>query len=254
MFKKIWGYIKTLLGMKADSMMKETVQLRQLKDHAAAQHRDLYQKVQNVVAQKEDFALQLERAGREAAEALEYATVAVQKKQAAITSGNEQDVALWTQTAQQAAYALQNAEQAVEQQKQILAGAEGSAQIAQQNLRDNEMRQAQLDTQIKVLTGKLKHAEMQEATTATLQSISSTAIVDSAPTLREIEDKINTRMAHATAGATLENNSLQGAQRQVQSAMLESAGNDRLAALEASLAPASTLSAPEKVEVPAEQA
>src|SRR5688572_6299056 len=252
MWSKIWGYIKALLGMKADSMMKETVQLRQLRDQAAAQHRELYQKVQNVVAQKHDFALQLTRASDDAAKSLEYATTAVRKKQEAIASGDEAQIQLWTQTAQQAAYKLQNDEQAVEQAKQILAGAEQSAEVAQQNLRDNEMRQAQLDVQIKVLTGKLKHAEMQEATTKTLQSISSTAVVDSAPTLREIEDKINTKMANAMAGAQLENNSLQGAQRQVQAAMLESAGNDRLAQLEQSLElpAADNLSSPEKVEVP----
>ena len=78
--------------------------------------------------------------------------------------------------------------------------------------------------------GKLEQAKMQERVNATLVTLSR-PVDTGGPTLREIEDKIDRRMALASAHAELAQSSVTSGQVEIDRAMREVAANARLASL-----------------------
>jgi phage shock protein A len=108
------------------------------------------------------------------------------------------------------------------------------------------------------LLGKLEQARMQEQVNQTLEQLSKPMESTAGPTLGEIEDKINRRMANASARAELESASIEGAQRDVERSLQQVSAQARLDKLRVELglpAPASATpaAAPAAVESAAEQ-
>ena len=69
---------------------------------------------------------------------------------------------------------------------------------------------------------------MQEQVNQTLEQLSKPMEFNAGPTLKEIEDKINRRMAGASARAELESSSIEGAQRDVERSLAQASAQVRL--------------------------
>ena len=120
---------------------------------------------------------------------------------------------------------------------------------------DNAMRLQELSAKRMELLGKLEQAKMQEQVNQTLEQLSKPMETNAGPTLKEIEDKINRRMAGASARSELESSSIEGAQRDVERSLAQVSAQVRLEKLREELGlPAPPLAHVEKlsaVEAPA---
>lgn len=234
MFKRIIGYFKTMFGMKAEAMMDPEVQIEQALREAQEQDRDLRTQAAQVIAHRSEVQMKLDQVVELAAKAKQNATLALQKAKTAQEAGKAEELDKWMRTAQSLAVELETQERLVDGLKAQFETAEGQAELAKKQVSDNALRLKQLSAKRMELVGKLQQAKMQENVNKTLEKLNRPMESDG-PSFTEIEDKINKRMASASAKAELESDSIEGAQRELEAASVDLAGNARLDALKAEL-------------------
>ena len=155
-----------------------------------------------MVAHRMRTAAELEDAGEEAAKARELAKQALIKADAATTAGNADEAARWTQAAQTIAMKIQASDSNVATLRAQLTSAETQAEQAKQAVNQNAMRLQEMTAKRIELLGKLESARMQENVNKAMEQLTAT-VGDEAPTLAEVEDKIQARVAQASANAEL---------------------------------------------------
>lgn len=244
MFRRILNYLKTAFGMKAESMMDPAVQIEQAVNEARKQDQQLREQAARVIAHRSELQMKLDRAVDAAEKAKHGAGQALLKMQEATNAGDATAVDKWTRAAQALALDLETQERLVDGIKQQYGTAEEQADLAKKQVNANALRLKELTAKRMELVGKLEQAKMQESVNKALDAINRPVETD-APSLSSIEDKINKRMALASAKSELEKNSLEGTQRELQETLVETAGMARLDALKAEMGIAAAPSAPE---------
>ncbi len=246
MFGRIWGYLKALIGGGVEARMDPSVQIDQMLAEARKQDLELRNQAARVVAHRTELQMKLDRAVEDAAGAKDRAAQSLRNADAAARSGDAAGVEKWTNTAQAMALQLQSSESMVESLKAQYGQATEQADLAKSEVSRNELRLKELTAKRMELLGKLEQAKMQEQVNKTLEQISR-PVADNGPSVQEIEDKINARMARASAHAELESTSISGGQRELDQSMAELEAQRRLDQLRAELgiAPAE---APAQVE------
>jgi phage shock protein A len=208
--RKLWNYIKAWFGKKTEDAKDPEIEIEQAIDEAQARDRELRNQAAKVVAHRTRTAAELEDAGEDAAKARELAKQALLKADAAATSGNADEAARWTQAAQTMAMKIQAADSNVATLKAQLQSAEGQAEQAKQAVNQNAMRLQEMTAKRIELLGKLESARMQESVNKAMDQLTAT-VGDDAPTLKEVEDKIQQRAAMASAKAELRDATPEGA-------------------------------------------
>ena len=94
---------------------------------------------------------------------------------------------------------LESTETLVEGLKTQYSTATQQAELAKEQVNANALRLQELSAKRMELLGKLEQAKMQEQVNQTLEQLSKPMELNAGPTLKEIEDKINRRMAGASA-------------------------------------------------------
>src|SRR5690606_15653678 len=203
MLKRIWGYIKQLFRGMAQSAMDPEVEIEQAITEARAADQRLRNQAAKVIAHRTQLEARIERAASEVGEAREMAKQALLKAEEAKTSGDSAALEKWTSAAQSLAMKIQAAESNVNGLKEQYEIALTQAEDAKNAVQQNAMRVQELAAKRMQLLGKLEQAKMQEAVNSAMESMTASLERDSAPSLSEVEDKIEARLAGAKAHTEL---------------------------------------------------
>jgi phage shock protein A len=235
MFARIFKYLRTAGRVKAEELMDPAIQIEQALEEARVQDTRLREQAARVIAHRSELQMRLDRAVDTAAGAKENAASALRKADAASAAADAAEVEKWTRVAQSLALELDGQEKLVDGLKAQYETAGGQAELAKQQVSANSMRLKELAGKRMELLGKLEQAKMQEQVNATMADLSKPMESDG-PSMQEIEDKINKRMALASAHAELGGiESAAGAKAELERARVESAAAARLDALRTEL-------------------
>jgi phage shock protein A len=234
MFRRWWNYIKTWFGMKSKEAMDPQVEIEAAINEARDQDKVLRNEAAKVIAHRTRVADEVEEAAKEVAEAKELAKQALLKADEATRAGNPAEAQKWTSAAQSIAMRLQASQKNVDAMQQQLVLADQQSQQAQAAVRNNAMRLEEVAAKRMQMLGQLQAAKMQETVNKAMATISAKVGGD-APSLDEIEDKIQDRMANAAATAQLDADSPDGAMAELERSVDLSSANSTLDDLRAEL-------------------
>ncbi len=195
--------------------MNPAVQIEQAMTEAQKQDRELRQQAARVIAHRSEVEMKLARAMEDSAKTKGQAAQALKNADAAMQAGNAGDVDKWNRAAQALAMKLQSNETMVTTLKDQFGKASQQSDLAKEQVNQNAMRLQELSARRIELLGKLEQAKMQEQVNRTLEQLNR-PMEQTGPTMTEIEDKINRRMAQANAHGELEASSIEGAARELE--------------------------------------
>ncbi len=199
---KTWNYVKTWFGMKSDEIKDPEIEIEQAIQEAQKRDQQLRNQAAQVIAHRTNVASELEEASGDQAEAKELAKQALLRADAATKAGNAAEAEKWNATAAQIAMKMQASGNTVTMLQQQLTTADEQATKAKEAVKANAMSMQELAAKRMQLLGQLESAKMQESVNKAMDSMTATVGAD-APSLEEVENKIQARMAQASAKAEL---------------------------------------------------
>jgi len=239
--RRWWNYIKTWFGVKSKEAMDPQIEIEAAINEARKNDQNLRNEAAKVIAHRTRVADEVEEMAQEVGEAKELARQALLKSDAAMKAGNAADGEKWNAAAQSIAMRLQASQKNLDSMQQQLTVADQQAEHAKQAVHDNAMRLEEITAKRMEMLGQLEQAKMQESVNKAMASIDA-SVGGEAPSLKEIEDKIQDRMAEAMAQTELTAETPEGAmvelEREVDLASANSALDDLRAELGLGPAPA----------------
>jgi phage shock protein A len=239
--RRWWNYIKTWFGVKSKEAMDPQIEIEAAINEARENDQRLRNEAAKVIAHRTRVADEVEETAKEVGEAKELARQALLKSDAAMKAGNTADAEKWNGAAQSIAMRLQASQKNLDSMQQQLTIADQQAEHAKQAVHDNAMRLEEIAAKRMEMLGQLEQAKMQESVNKAMASIDASVGGD-APSLKEIEDKIQDRMAEAMAKTELTAETPEGAmaelEREVDLASANSVLDDLRAELGLGPAPA----------------
>jgi phage shock protein A len=227
-FSRLFGYSKTRVQTGVEQRMDPAIQVEQAMAEARKQDQQLRTQAARVIAHRTELQMRLDRAADDAAQARDQAGQALKMADDAARNHDAAAADKWGRAAQSLALKLQASEDLVESLKQQYTTAQQQSELAKQQVNDNAMRLSELSAKRMELVGKIEQAKMQEQVNRTMEELQAPLQGASGPTIGEIEDKINRRMAAASARAELDSASIEGAQVDVERSMQEVQAQARL--------------------------
>lgn len=218
MFKRLWGYIKTLFRVKAEAAMDPEIEIEQAIQDARKRDQELRNQAAKVVAHRHQLESKIERAAEDAGEARELAKQALLKAQESTASGDAAGADKWTKAATGLAMKLQASENNLTSLKSQYETAQSQAEDAKKAVQQNAMRLQELAAKRMELVGQLQQAKMQESVNKAVESISA-SLGDEGVSLEKVEDKIEKRKAEAMAKAELHGATPEGAELELREAV-----------------------------------
>jgi phage shock protein A len=244
-FSRVWGYLKTAITGGVEKRMDPGIQIEQAVQEAQKRDRELREQAARVIAHRTEVQMKLDRAVEGSAKAREQAAQALRNADAAASAGRADELDKWNRAAQALAMQMQTSESLVESLKQQYTTASEQAELAKRQANENALHLQELTAKRMELVGKLEQAKMQEAVNRTMEQLNR-PLDTSGPSVGEIEDKINARMAQASARAELQSSSIEGAQQELERSVNQIEAQARLDKLreELGLGPAPGAGAP----------
>lgn len=235
MLKRWWNYIKSWFSKKSEEAMDPEIEIEMAIKEAQERDQALRTQAAKVIAHRTNVAAELEDASADVGESKELARQALVRADAATTAGNAEEAAKWNATAQQIAMKMQAANNTVTTLTAQLKTADAQAQQAKEAVQSNAMQVQELAAKRMELLGALESAKMQESVNSAMDQLTAT-VGDDAPTLEEVENKIQNRMAEASAKAELtEATSPDAAMAELKNASLQAQASSALDDLRAEL-------------------
>ena len=196
--RRWWRYLGTKLGMTLEEAADPKVQLEQAIGEARDQHRLLTEQAANVIANQSQLQTRLDRSIEEYGRVTASARQAVLLADQATKSGDAAKAASFTQAAE-AFVARQIAlEREIELLRRSLLDATAASDQAKQAVRTSSLALQKKLAEREALLSRLDQAEMQEQMNAAMRQLTASVGGDS-PTLQEVSDKIDRRLAAAQA-------------------------------------------------------
>jgi phage shock protein A len=199
---KFTGYVKTWFGMKAEEVKDPEVEIEQAIQEAQKRDQELRNQAAKVLANRTQIAQEVEESAGDVAEAKELAKQALLKADAAAKAGNAADAEKWNKVASQIAIKLTAAQTNYDMMSKQLVTAQAQAEAAKQAVQNNAMAVQELSAKRIELLGQLQAAKMQESVNKAMTQMNASVGSD-APSFEEVENKIQARMAQASASAEL---------------------------------------------------
>ncbi|HLA67738.1 MAG TPA: PspA/IM30 family protein [Acidimicrobiia bacterium] len=234
MFKRLWGYIKTLFRVKAEAAMDPEIEIEQAIQEARKRDQELRNQAAKVVAHRTVLESSIGKAADEVGSARELAKQALLKAQDSTNAGDAAGADKWTKAAQSMAMRLTAGENNLNSLKSQFESAVGQADDAKKAVQQNAMRLSELAAKRMELVGSLQQAKMQESVNKAVEAISAT-MGDDAVSMDKVEQKIEQRKADAMARAELSESTPQGAEMELREAVSISQADSKLAELKAEL-------------------
>jgi phage shock protein A len=202
MLRKWWSYIKAWFGKKSDQMMDPEIEIEQAILDAQKKDQQLRNQAAKVIAHRTQVENQLGDAADDLGDAKEMAKQALLKADAAQKAGNAEEASRWTDAARTLAMRMQAAQSNVDMLKAQFDTATQQAEQAKQAVNNNAMALQEISAKRMQMLGQLESAKMQETVNKAMDSLNA-SIGDSAPSLDDVEKKIEARLADASAHAEL---------------------------------------------------
>ncbi len=234
MIKKWWNYIKAWFTKKSNEVMDPEIEIEQAIQDAQRKDQQLRNQAAQVIAHRTQLAGELEDAAGDVAEAKELAKQALLKADASAKAGNAADAQKWNAAASSVAMKLQAAQNTEEMLRKQLTLADEQSQKAKEAVQANAASVQQLAAKRMELLGQLEAAKMQEKVNDAMSSMTATVGQDS-PSLEEVENKIQARMAQASAKAELDASTGEGALAELKKSTMELEASATLDSLRAEL-------------------
>jgi phage shock protein A len=200
---RLWNYLKALFGTKVEELKDPEIEIEQAIAEARERDQNLRNQAAKVIAHRTQMAGELEDSAEELGKARELAKQALLKAEAAKNAGNADEQLRWTQSAQALAMRMQAAQSNYDRLTEQLQTADEQAEKAKAAVQQNAMQLEEIASKRLEMLGALESAKLQESMNDAMASISASVGQD-APSLKEVEDKIEARMAEAQAKAELE--------------------------------------------------
>jgi phage shock protein A len=196
--RRWWRYLGTKLGMTLEQAADPKVQLEQAIGEARDQHRLLTEQAANVIANQAQLQTRLDRSIEEYGRVTASARQAVLLADQATKAGDTAKAASFTQAAE-AFVARQIAlEQEIDSLKRSLLDATAASDQAKQAVRTSSLALQKKLAEREALLSRLDQAEMQEQMNAAMKQLTA-SVGGESPTLQEVSDKIDRRLAAAQA-------------------------------------------------------
>jgi phage shock protein A len=199
---KTWNYIKTWFGAKTEEMKDPAIEIEQAIQEARQRDQELRNQAAKVIAHRQQIVSELEEAGDELAEAKGLAKQALMKADDCLKAGDAAGAEKWNNAAKQIAMKMQAAQSTVDMLQKQLVTANAQAEAAKQAVQNNATAVQELSAKRMELLGQLQAAKMQESVNSAMAAMTAT-VGEDAPSLEEVENKIQARMAEAEAKAEL---------------------------------------------------
>jgi phage shock protein A len=234
MLRKWWNYIKAWFGKKSDQMMDPEIEIEQAIQDAQKKDQQLRNQAAKVIAHRTQVENQLGDAADDLGDAKEMAKQALMKADAAQKAGNADEATRWTDAARTLAMRMQAAQSNVDMLKSQFDTATQQAEQAKQAVNNNAMALQEISAKRMQMLGQLESAKMQETVNKAMDSLNA-SIGDSAPSLDDVEKKIEARLAEASAHAELKAATPEGAMADLKQAVNLTKADDALDSLRAEL-------------------
>ena len=200
--RRWWQYIATRLGLALDEVADPKVQLEQAIAESRDQHRRLTEQAANVIANQTQLQMQLDKAIDDYGKANASARQALLLAEKAGSAGDAAKAASYNQAAEAfAGRSIVLERQTRDFQAAVLNATEASAQAKQAVALNATQLQKALREREQLLS-QLDQAKMQEQMNAAMAQLRE-SVGDDVPTLAEVRDKIQRRLAAARARSEL---------------------------------------------------
>jgi phage shock protein A len=225
--------------------MDPEIEIEQAVQEAQKNDQELRNQAAKVIAHRSQVENELDDAARELGEAKEMAKQALLKADAAGKAGNADEASRWTDAAWTLAMRMQAAQGNVDMLKTQFETATQQAEQAKQAVNNNAMQLQEISAKRMQMLGQLESAKMQETVNKAMDSLNA-SIGDNAPSLEQVEDKIEACLAEGTAHAELKAATAEGAMADLKQAVNLTKADDALDSLRAELG----LGSPEALPTP----
>lgn len=220
-FSKGWKHLMASLDHKIDENADPKVQIEQAVEAAKKQHQAISQQAAEVIGNKKQLEMQLNRLLGKQEEYQSQARQAVQLADKATAEGDSQKASEYNQAAEVVASQLVSVEEEIESIKGQYRAAEQAAEQAQQQQKQSEARLKEQLNEVNKLRAQADQAAMQEKSAEAMDSMRQFNTDDSVPTLDSVREKIEKR--YSTALGAQELSQAGGADRMQE---ITSAGRD----------------------------
>ena len=234
MFKRFWGYLKTLFRVKTEAAMDPEIEIEQAIHEARKRDQELRNQAAKVVAHRITLEGKIERAAEDVGEARELAKQSLLRAKESGEKGDSAGADKWTRAAQGLAMRLQAAENNLGSLKSQYESSIGQADDAKRAVQQNAMRLQELAAKRMEMLSSLQQAKMQESVNNAVDAISS-SVSDDSVSLEKVEDKIAQRKSEAMAKAELRESTPEGAEMELREAISMTLADAKLEELKAEL-------------------
>jgi phage shock protein A len=246
-FRRWWRYLAAKLGASFEERADPKIQIEQAIAEAQEQHKRLRETAANVIANQKKAEMDLERAMQDMEKLNANTQQALIMASEAEAAGDAARTAELTRTAEAFANQLIAKEEDVESLKSMVLNATQAADQAKAAVAQNAAQlQKRLGERQKLLS-QLDQAKMAEQMNAAMETMSAT-VGDEVPTLDQVRDKIETRLAKAKGMTELQRDSVEGRMLEVEQAVASNQASARLSEMRSKLGLSTATTA---VETPA---
>jgi phage shock protein A len=232
--KKWWKYLGAKLNRNFEKNADPAVQLEQALTEAQQQHRRLKEQAANVIASQKTAEIRLNGKMGELEKLNMNARQALMMAADAEKAGNTAKAAQYTSAAETIANQLIQVERDVEGLKTMVLDATQAADQAKAAVAQNgRLLQEKLAEKNKLLS-QLEQARMQEEMNKAMTQLNE-SVGDDVPTLKEVQEKIEARYAHAKASAELSEVGVESRILEIEQATANVEAQSRLSQLRAEL-------------------
>ncbi len=202
-FSKGWKHLMASLDHKIDENADPKVQIEQAVEAAKKQHQAISQQAAEVIGNKKQLEMQLNRLLVKQEEYQSQARQAVQLADKATAEGDSQKASEYNQAAEVVASQLVSVEEEIESIKGQYRAAEQAAEQAQQQQKQSEARLKEQLNEVNKLRAQADQAAMQEKSAEAMDSMRQFNTDDSVPTLDSVREKIEKRYSTALGAQEL---------------------------------------------------
>jgi phage shock protein A len=234
LFRRMWRYMTASLGGKFEDRADPKIQIEQAIAEAQEQHKRLRETAANVIANQKKAEMDLERAMVDLEKLNATTQQALIMASEAEAAGDTARTAELTRTAEAFANQLIAKEEDVESLKTMVLSATQASDQAKAAVAQNAGELQRRLAERQKLLSQLDQAKMAEQMSSAMETMNAT-VGDDVPTLDQVRDKIETRLAKARGMAELQSESVEGRMLEVQQAVASNQASARLSEMRSRL-------------------
>ncbi|WIM67577.1 PspA/IM30 family protein [Corynebacterium breve] len=247
-FGKGWKYLMASFDQKIDENADPKVQIQQAVNAAKEQHQQITRQAANVIGNKKQLEMQMDRLQKSQEDHQNKARTAIQAADEAAAAGDTAKAAQFNNTAEVFSSQLVAIEQELENTKSMYQQAAEAADQAQRQQQESEARLKGQLAEVDKLLSQADQASMQQKTTEAMDTIGQFQTDDSVPTLDGIRDKIERRYADALGQQELLGNTVSDRMAEITTAGTDMKASAKLDEIRASMRGTGELTAGESAD------